>query len=78
MTLERCEHAFFSEPYYCAHLAALHASAFAASGRHQEWRGRVAVVADTLPASIVGGWFPAATIRYAEHDARRRRGAAAR
>ena len=26
--------------------------------------GRVAVVADTLPASIVGGWFPAATIRY--------------
>ena len=58
MTLERGEHAFFSEPYYCTPLAALHAQRVRASGRHRKtWRGRVAVVADTLPASIVGGWF---------------------
>ncbi|HEY6449080.1 MAG TPA: family 1 glycosylhydrolase [Candidatus Cybelea sp.] len=64
MTLGRLQHSFFSEPYYCAHLAALHASTFAPRANTQEWRGRVAVVAGTLPASIVGGWFPAASIRY--------------
>ncbi|MBV8066472.1 MAG: family 1 glycosylhydrolase [Candidatus Eremiobacteraeota bacterium] len=62
MTMERQEHAFFSEPYYCAHLSALHASSFTLPSSVEDWRGRVAVVADTLPASIVGGWFPAATI----------------
>jgi len=66
MTPERGQHAFFSEPYYCAHLAALHASTFALPESTQEWRGRVAVVADTLPATIVGGWFPAATITYVD------------
>ena len=66
MTPERGQHAFFSEPYYCAHLAALHASTFALPENTQEWRGRVAVVADTLPASIVGGWFPAATMTYVD------------
>ena len=64
MTLGRLQHSFFSEPYYCAHLSALHASTFAPPANTQEWRGRVAVVADTLPASIVAGWFPAASIRY--------------
>jgi beta-glucosidase/6-phospho-beta-glucosidase/beta-galactosidase/ABC-type amino acid transport substrate-binding protein len=63
MTLERGLHVFFSEPYYRARLAALHASTFAFPAKTQEWAGRVAVVAETLPASIVGGWFPAATIR---------------
>ena len=58
MTLQRGQHAFFSEPYYCAHLAALHASSFALPADIQTWRGRVGVVADTLPASIVGGSFP--------------------
>ncbi len=33
MTPERGQHAFFSEPYYCAHLAALHAIAVRASGK---------------------------------------------
>ena len=64
MTLGRLQHSFFSEPYYCAHLAALHASTFAPPPNTQEWRGRVAVVAGTLPASVVAGWFPAASIRY--------------
>ncbi len=64
MTLQRGQHAFFSEPYYCAHLAALHAGSFALPADMQTWRGRVAVVADTLPASIVGGSFPAATVSY--------------
>ncbi|MGA8474709.1 MAG: family 1 glycosylhydrolase [Candidatus Cybelea sp.] len=66
MTPERGQHTFFSEPYYCAHLAVLHASSFALPGNAQEWRGRVAVVADTLPATIIGGWFPAATITYVD------------
>ncbi len=64
MTPERGQHAFFSEPYYCARLAALHAVSFALPTNLQEWRGRVAVIADTLPANIVAGWFPAASIRY--------------
>lgn len=64
MTLERGEHAFFSEPYYCTPLAVLHAATFALPADLQSWSGRIAVVAQTLPASIVGGWFPAATIRY--------------
>ncbi|MGA7286421.1 MAG: family 1 glycosylhydrolase [Candidatus Cybelea sp.] len=71
MTRERLQHAFFSEPYYCTHVALLHATAFAVPADTQTWRGRVAVVADTLPATIVGGWFPAATIDYVKaiHDA---------
>jgi beta-glucosidase/6-phospho-beta-glucosidase/beta-galactosidase/ABC-type amino acid transport substrate-binding protein len=64
MTPQRQQHAFFSEPYYCAHLAALHTNTIALPTNIEDWRGRVAVVADTLPASVVGGWFPAATIRY--------------
>jgi beta-glucosidase/6-phospho-beta-glucosidase/beta-galactosidase/ABC-type amino acid transport substrate-binding protein len=64
MTLERGEHAFFSEPYYCTPLAVLHAGSFTLPAEKEAWRGRIAVVADTLPASIVGGWFPAATISY--------------
>jgi beta-glucosidase/6-phospho-beta-glucosidase/beta-galactosidase/ABC-type amino acid transport substrate-binding protein len=64
MTLERQEHAFFSEPYYCAHLSALHTSAFELPAELQTWTARVAVVSETLPASIVGGWFPAATVVY--------------
>jgi len=64
MTTQRQQHAFFSEPYYGAHIAALHASGFELPEPTQEWRGRVAVVADTLPASIAGGWFPAARMSY--------------
>jgi beta-glucosidase/6-phospho-beta-glucosidase/beta-galactosidase len=66
MTPERGQHSFFSQPYYRAHLAALHATTFALPEDTQAWRGRVAVVADTLPATIVGGWFPAATITYVD------------
>jgi len=64
MTLERQDHSFFSEPYCRAGLAALHASGFALPENAQEWRGRVAVVAVTLPAKIVGGSFPAASVSY--------------
>jgi beta-glucosidase/6-phospho-beta-glucosidase/beta-galactosidase/ABC-type amino acid transport substrate-binding protein len=64
MTPQRVAHSFFSEPYYCAHPAVLHASAFTLPPGTQEWRGRIAVVAQTLPASTVGGWFPAASICY--------------
>jgi beta-glucosidase/6-phospho-beta-glucosidase/beta-galactosidase/ABC-type amino acid transport substrate-binding protein len=66
MTQERLQHAFFSEPYYQTHLCALHAASFTLPDDTQPWRGRVAVVAETLPAGIVGGWFPAATISYVD------------
>ncbi len=65
MTQERLQNAFFSEAYYRTHLSALHAGGFALPEETQTWRGRVAVVADTLPATLVGGWFCAATIEYA-------------
>jgi beta-glucosidase/6-phospho-beta-glucosidase/beta-galactosidase/ABC-type amino acid transport substrate-binding protein len=64
MTHERGLHSFFSEPYYCTPLALLHASTLEFPANAQEWRGRIAVVADTLPGTKVGGWFPAATISY--------------
>jgi beta-glucosidase/6-phospho-beta-glucosidase/beta-galactosidase/ABC-type amino acid transport substrate-binding protein len=64
MTLERLQHAFFSEPYYSTHLAVLHRSGLRLPQPAHEWRGNLAVVADTLPAQIVSGWFPAAKIRY--------------
>jgi beta-glucosidase/6-phospho-beta-glucosidase/beta-galactosidase/ABC-type amino acid transport substrate-binding protein len=66
MTLERGQHAFFSEPYFCAHFAALHKASVTLPADMQRWRGRVGVVAQTLPASRVGGWFPAATVTYAQ------------
>jgi beta-glucosidase/6-phospho-beta-glucosidase/beta-galactosidase/ABC-type amino acid transport substrate-binding protein len=65
ITPGRGQHVFFSEPYYCTHLAALHRAAVALPADTQTWRGKVAVVAQTLPAGIVGGWFPAATLHYA-------------
>src|SRR5579871_6839369 len=37
MTMERQEHAFFSEPYYCAHLSALHASTSPLPASLQDW-----------------------------------------
>ena len=64
MTLERGEHSFFSEPYYCTLLAALHASALALPADSQTWRGRIAVVAETLPAEHRRWLVPAATISY--------------
>jgi beta-glucosidase/6-phospho-beta-glucosidase/beta-galactosidase/ABC-type amino acid transport substrate-binding protein len=64
LTQERQQHVFFSEPYYCAYPAALRASTFVLPSDIQEWHSRVGVVADTLPASIVGGSFPAASISY--------------
>jgi beta-glucosidase/6-phospho-beta-glucosidase/beta-galactosidase/ABC-type amino acid transport substrate-binding protein len=62
VTHERGLETFFSEPYCCTPLAVLHASTIALPEGLQAWTGRIVVVADTLPAIIVGGWFPAATV----------------
>jgi beta-glucosidase/6-phospho-beta-glucosidase/beta-galactosidase/ABC-type amino acid transport substrate-binding protein len=64
MTLQREQHAFFSEPYYKTYLAALHAESLTVLPEPQTWRGSVGVVSQTHTADIVGGWFPAATVRY--------------
>jgi beta-glucosidase/6-phospho-beta-glucosidase/beta-galactosidase/ABC-type amino acid transport substrate-binding protein len=64
MTPEREQHSFLSEPYYRTQLTALHRADAALPPDTQTWKGRVGTVADTLPASIVDGWFPAATCSY--------------
>ncbi len=64
MTPERAQYAFFSEPYYSEHFSVLHAGTLALPDDTHEWRGCVGVVAQTLNAEVVGGWFPAAMVRY--------------
>jgi beta-glucosidase/6-phospho-beta-glucosidase/beta-galactosidase/ABC-type amino acid transport substrate-binding protein len=64
LTSQRENEALFSEPYYTAHLAALNARTFAFPEDLEQWRGRVGVVSGLLPASVVGGYFPAAKILY--------------
>jgi beta-glucosidase/6-phospho-beta-glucosidase/beta-galactosidase/ABC-type amino acid transport substrate-binding protein len=64
MTMQREQHAFFSEAYYKTYLAALHADSLTLLPEAQTWRGSVGVVSQTHTADIVGGWFPAATVRY--------------
>jgi beta-glucosidase/6-phospho-beta-glucosidase/beta-galactosidase/ABC-type amino acid transport substrate-binding protein len=64
MTHARMEHVLFSEPYYNAHPAALHASATALPGSFENWKGRVGVLADAPMALQAGGFFPDAAIVY--------------
>ncbi len=64
LTKDREDEALFSEPYYTAHLAALHATTSPLPPDAEHWQGRIGVVADTLPASMFGGYFPAATALY--------------
>jgi ABC-type amino acid transport substrate-binding protein len=64
MTSQREQHSFFSEPYYRTQLAVLHSDSQAMPDDAQTWRGSVGVVSQTLIADIVGGWFPAANVRY--------------
>lgn len=64
ITRERLQIAFFSEPYYVANLAILHVAGAAVPAKTQDWQGTIAVAQDTQPASVVGGWFTAATIRF--------------
>ncbi len=65
ITPDRLEQSFFSEPYYRTQLAVLQQSTATLPDDLKTWKGKVAVVAGTLSARSVGGWFPAATIRYA-------------
>lgn len=64
ITPDREQHALFSEPYFTAHVAALHAASLTLPENLLSWRGRVGVAADMLPATMVRGYFPAADIRY--------------
>lgn len=64
MTKDREQHALFSEPYFTAHVAALHTASLKLPADILRWRGRVGVAADMLPATIVSGYFPAADVRY--------------
>ncbi len=64
VTHEREERTLFSEPYDTARLVLLHAVAATLPADRQAWRGRIGVASDMLPASLVAGRFPAATVRY--------------
>ncbi len=64
MTRQREGQALFSEPYYAAHLCVLHHSTFALPPDLAIWRGRIGVVSDMLPATLVTGSFPAAPLSY--------------
>ncbi|MGZ3510455.1 MAG: family 1 glycosylhydrolase, partial [Vulcanimicrobiaceae bacterium] len=64
MTQDRSQHVLFSEPYFVAHFAALHAASSPLPGSFAEWRGRVGVTNETEPARVVGGLFPDADVVY--------------
>jgi len=64
LTKTREDSALFSEPYYTAHLCVLHAPEHTFAFGSQTWQGRIGVVSDTLPATLIGGYFPAAQVEY--------------
>ncbi len=62
MTEARTEHVLFSEPYYVAHLAALHATQLQFPPDLETWKVRVGVTQRAAPAMQVAGLFCAAAI----------------
>lgn len=62
MTHARMEHVLFSQPYFVAHLAALHSTALTLPQALHTWHGRVGVTADSATAEQVEGLFPAASV----------------
>ncbi|MDE2572270.1 MAG: family 1 glycosylhydrolase [bacterium] len=62
MTQARAEDVLFSEPYFVAHLAALHPAAASLPERLETWKGRAGVTVDTATASLAKGLFPAAAV----------------
>ena len=66
MTLERQDHCVLFGAVLLRESCRVAREWLRASRRTSEWRGRVVVVAGTLPAKIVGGSFPAANVSYFE------------
>ncbi|HEV3153821.1 MAG TPA: family 1 glycosylhydrolase [Candidatus Baltobacteraceae bacterium] len=64
LTAAREDRALFSEPYFTAHLCVLHDPQQTFGGNMQTWQGKIGVMSDMLPATLVGGYFPAADIQY--------------
>jgi beta-glucosidase/6-phospho-beta-glucosidase/beta-galactosidase/ABC-type amino acid transport substrate-binding protein len=62
LTQSRLDRVLFSEPYFVAHLCALHNDAATLPGQLTTWKGRAGVVADTAPAQQSSTYFPAADI----------------
>jgi len=64
MTQDRSQHVLFSEPYFAAHLAALHPASSPLPASFAEWKARVGVTNETEPARVAAGFFPDAAIEY--------------
>ncbi|MDE2480890.1 MAG: family 1 glycosylhydrolase [bacterium] len=64
MTAERETAALFSEPYYAGRLCVLRAASQPLPEERSQWRGRIGVASDMLPARLAASLFPAATPRY--------------
>jgi beta-glucosidase/6-phospho-beta-glucosidase/beta-galactosidase/ABC-type amino acid transport substrate-binding protein len=78
ITQSRSRRVLFSEPYFTAHLCALHHASLSLPQDRKSWNGTVGVVTDGAPAEQRTEYFPAAGFReYAKledavHDLRRR------
>ncbi len=64
MTQERMDDVLFSEPYFTAHVAALHAASLAVPENLETWKVRVAVIADAPAAARAAALFPAAALNF--------------
>jgi len=64
MTQARMDRVLFSEPYFVAHMAALHSASVSLPAKLETWKVRVGVVRDSAPAAQVGGLSPAAAVQF--------------
>ena len=64
MTQKRMSSVLFSEPYFIAHFAALHAAALTFPQNFETWKARIGVIADAPAAAQAGGLFPDAALDY--------------
>lgn len=62
MTPARKDVVLFSDPYFTAHLCALHGKSTPLPEDFASWCGRIGVTAESAPASEVAHLFPAATL----------------
>ncbi len=64
MTQHRSEHVLFSEPYFVARPAILHAASAAFPASFEHWQGRVGVLNDSAAAALAAGVFVDAAVLY--------------
>ena len=63
ITQSRMQRVLFSEPYYTAHLCALHNRSYTLPQDRTSWNGTIGIVTDGAPAEQWTEYFPAASVR---------------